>query len=39
MDAPLMNTRYEGTSGNTQGAKKDNIPELKAIIPFNSMRR
>jgi len=31
-----MNTRYEGISGNTQGAKNDSTPELKATIPFNS---
>jgi hypothetical protein len=36
MDTPLMNIRYEGTSGSTQGAKKDNMPALKAIIPFSS---
>ena len=34
-----MKTRYEGISGNTQGAKKESTPELKAIIPFNSMKQ
>ncbi len=34
---PLIKTRYEGTSGSTQGLKNDRIPEPNAISPLKSI--
>ncbi len=33
-----MKMRYEGTRGNTQGLKNDNIPEVKEKSPLKPMK-